>query len=192
MDFATDESVKNIADQFMFGPSILVNPVYEYEKRNRQVYLPDTNGWYDFYTGKFLEGGQTITADAPYETLPLYIKEGSIIPAGPEIQYTAQKPADPITLFVYTGKDASFTLYEDENINYNYEKGAFTQINMNYDENSGTITIADRKGSFAGMLKTRTFQIIVISKKNPAGMNFNQAPVKIINYNGKKITFKIK
>ena len=79
MDFAADESVKNISDQYMFGPSILVNPVYEYQKRSRLVYLPNTNGWYDFYSGKFFDGGQTMSADAPYEKMPLYIREGSII-----------------------------------------------------------------------------------------------------------------
>ncbi|MBK8090290.1 MAG: DUF5110 domain-containing protein [Chitinophagaceae bacterium] len=192
MDFGTDEKVKNIADQFMFGPSILVNPVYEYEKRNREVYLPNANGWYDFYTGKFLEGGQTITADAPYETLPLYIKEGSIIPVGPELQYTSEKSADPITLFVYTGKDASFTLYEDENLNYNYEKGAFSQIVFSYDEGTGTLTISDRTGSFNGKLKNRTFKIVWISKEKPGVMNFESKTDKTVKYSGRKLVVTLK
>ncbi len=192
MDFGTDEKVKNIADQFMFGPSILVNPVYEYEKRNREVYLPDTNGWYDFYTGKFLKGGQIITADAPYETLPLYIKEGSIIPTGPELQYTSEKPADPITLSVYTGKDASFTLYEDENTNYNYEKGAFSQIIFSYNEQAGTLTISDRTGSFNGMLKNRTFKIVWISKEKPGVIGFESKAGKTVKYSGRKLVVTLK
>jgi alpha-D-xyloside xylohydrolase len=191
MDFGTDEAVKNIGDQFMFGPAILVNPVYEYKSRSRKVYLPASTGWYDFYTGKYIEGGQTITADAPYETLPLYVKEGSIVPTGPELQYTGEKIADPVTLFVYTGKNASFTLYEDENLNYNYEKGSFTQIVFNYDEKAGTITVSDRRGNFEGMLKTRTFLIKVISKNKPAGMEFDTTPLKTIKFKGKKIAIKL-
>ncbi len=123
MDFGSDLNVESIGDQYMFGPSLLVAPVYKYKARTREVYLPASCGWYDLYTGKYFTGGQKIDADAPYERMPLFVKEGSIIPVGPDIQYVDEKPADPLTLLVYTGRDCVFTLYEDEGINYNYEHG---------------------------------------------------------------------
>ena len=100
------------------------------------MYLPAGQGWYDLYSGKYFDGGQTINADAPYERMPVFVKEGSIIPTGPDIQYTNEKPADIITLFVYTGKDASFNLYEDEDTNYNYEQGKYAIIPITYNEQS--------------------------------------------------------
>src|SRR5581483_2410488 len=169
MDFGNDTAVKNMADEYMFGPSLLVNPVYEYHARSREVYLPAQTGWYDFYTGAYHAGGQHITAEAPYERMPLFVKEGSILPVGPNLQYTSEKPADTITLFIYTGKDAAFTLYEDEGTNYNYEKGAYANIPMYYNQAKKTLTIAQRKGNFPGMLTARTFNIVwVTSNKGVA------------------------
>lgn len=191
MDFGKDVQLRNIGDQFMFGPSLLINPVYTYKATSRSMYLPAGQGWYDLYTGRYFEGGQKITAEAPYERTPVFVKEGSIIPTGPELQYTAEKPADVITLFVYTGKDAAFSLYEDENLNYNYEKGAFAEIPFTYDQQTGSLTIGDRKGNFAGMLKNRTFQIKVINKNRPAAMDFNTLPAQTIKYNGAKVTVKL-
>jgi alpha-D-xyloside xylohydrolase len=154
--------------------------------------LPNTNGWYDFYTGKFLEGGQTITADAPYETLPLYVKEGSIIPCGPNVQYTAEKSTEPFTIYVYTGKDASFNLYEDEAINYNYEKGQFATIQFNYNEATKTLSIEDRNGSFTGMETQRTFKIVWISRGKPGALAFESKADETVKYSGKKIMIKMK
>lgn len=192
MDFNSDKNVLNIADQFMFGPAILVNPVTEYKKRSRTLYLPNTNGWYNFYTSEFLEGGQTIDAEATYEKLPLYVKEGSIIPCGPNIEYTSQKSSEPFTIYVYTGKDASFTLYEDENINYNYEKGQFATIEFKYNEAAKTLTIADRKGNFKGMQKQRVFNVVFISKTKKSTFNLDDKVIdgEKIKYNGKKVTVK--
>ncbi|MBX9808124.1 MAG: DUF5110 domain-containing protein [Flavobacteriaceae bacterium] len=164
MDFNSDKKVLNIADQFMFGPALLVNPVTEYKKRSRELYLPNTNGWYNFYTSEFLEGGQTITAEASYEQIPLYIKEGSILPCGPNIEYTSQKTSEPFTIYVYTGKDASFSLYEDENTNYNYEKGKYSNIEFQYNEASKTLIIAKRNGSFDGMKKTELSILSLLAK----------------------------
>jgi alpha-D-xyloside xylohydrolase len=155
------------------------------------VYLPSGQGWYDLYTGKYFKGGQTIKADAPYEKTPVYVKEGSIVPTGPELQYTSEKPADPITLFVYTGKNASFSLYEDEGTNYNYEKGAFATVDFNYDEKTKTLTVGDRKGSFKGMLENRTFKIVVITPKSAKALDFNQKANHSITYNGKATTIKL-
>ncbi len=192
MDFATDKTVKNIGDQFMFGPAILVNPVTDYLARNRSLYLPAGTGWYNFYDGKFTEGGQRVSVDAPLERIPLFVKEGSIIPYGPAIEYTSEKLADPITLYVYAGKDASFTLYEDENTNYNYETGNYATIQFMYEEASKKITIADRKGGFTGMLSKRTFNIIMVTKENALPLDLeNVKPVKVIKYSGKKITVQL-
>ena len=192
MDFSSDKKVLNIADQFMFGSAILVNPVTEYKKRNREVYLPNTNGWYNFYTSEFLEGGQTITAKADYDEIPLYVKEGSILPCGPNIEYTSQKSSEPFTIYVYTGKDANFSLYEDENTNYNYEKGKFSNIDFNYNQTSKTLTIGDRKGSFDGMQKNRVFNIVFIDKTKNATFQLISNPNegKKVKYNGAKTEVK--
>ncbi|ATP57528.1 alpha-xylosidase [Pedobacter ginsengisoli] len=191
MDFPQDLKAFNLSDAFLFGPSLLINPVYKYKERNREVYLPSGQGWYDLYTGKYFNGGQTIKADAPYEKMPVYVKEGSIVPTGPELQYTSEKPADPITLFVYTGKNASFSLYEDEGTNYNYEKGAFATIDFNYDENTKTLTVGSRKGSFKGMQDSRTFKIVVITPKSARALDFNQKVNQSFTYSGKAVTIKL-
>ena len=187
MDFANDTTVKNIGNQFMFGPSFLINPVTDFKATTKDLYLPATTGWYDFYTGKYYAGGQHITAEAPLQTMPLYVKEGSIVPFGPSIQYTGEKKADTITLFVYTGKDACFNLYEDEDLNYNYEKGAFANIGFTYIEATKTLTVEDRKGSFNGMLQNRVFNIVWLKKDKPTGFNLNKKADIVITYSGKKI-----
>jgi alpha-D-xyloside xylohydrolase len=191
MDFATDTAVLNIGDQYMFGPSLLINPVYEYKQRSRELYLPTCAGWYDLYSGKYFEGGRKLNADAPYERMPVFVKAGSIIPFGPALQYTAEKSADTITLNIYTGVDASFKLYEDEGTNYNYEKGAFSIIPITYDEATQTVTIDKREGSFNGMLATRSFRIVWISKDKPKYLGAPNADATMI-YNGEKITVKMK
>jgi alpha-D-xyloside xylohydrolase len=192
MDFGSDNKVLNINDQFMFGPSILVNPVTEYKARSRAVYLPAGNDWYEFASGKHLTGGQTVQADAPYTQIPLYIKAGSIIPCGPEIQYTTEKPADPIRIFVYAGRDGSFTLYEDENTNYNYEQGRFAAIPFSYSEKEQKFTIGKRIGSFEGMLKKRTFEIIFVSKQKPTGFDFRSNPEAVILYDGNQQSINLR
>ena len=164
MDFLGDKKVENIGDTYMFGPAFLVAPVYEYGARTREVYFPETEGWYDYYTNKFIAGGQTKTVDAPYGQMPLYVRAGAIVPFGPEIQWTDQKPADVIDLYVYQGADGNFTLYEDENVNYNYEKGAYSMIEFSYNEKMKLLSIEERQGEFPGMLEERVFNIIPVSK----------------------------
>ena len=190
MDFSKDKNVENISNQFMFGPSFMVCPVYTYQARNRQVYFPKDTNWYDVYTGKYIEGNQTLTVDATYERIPLYIPEGAIIPVGPEIQYTNQKPDDVITIYVYQGKDGSFSLYEDENDNYNYEKGLYTTIPFKYDDAIKTLTIGERKGSFEGMLKQRKFIIVSVNKNQPKPFQYD-AEGQTIHYNGQQQTIKL-
>jgi len=187
MDFTTDANVYNIGNQYMFGPSILVCPVYQYKARNREVYLPASKGWYDAYTGEFLEAGKKISAKAPYELMPLFVKAGSIVPIGPEIQFTSEKPADPITLLVYTGDNATFDLYEDEGVNYNYEKGKFATITFDWSEDTKTLTIGNRKGEFEGMIKDRTFRVIFVSKENKVSIDVKNAKYKEVKYNGTEL-----
>lgn len=191
MDFGSDKNVLNIDDQFMFGPSIMVNPVYEFNARSRNVYLPATAGWYDFFSGKHYAGGQTINADAPYTNIPVFVREGAILPVGPEIQFTTQKPADPITLFVFSGKDGHFTLYEDENTNYNYEKGAYALIPFSFKDDTRTLVIGSRTGRFAGITEKRTFNIVFVTPDKPGKFTFDATPDKVITYDGteQKITF---
>ena len=134
MDFTADTQVNNIGDQYMFGPSFMVSPVYRYGDRSREIYFPQAEGWYDFYSGKFQPGGERKVIEAPYERIPLYVRAGAIVPFGDDIQYTDEKPADHIRLYIYQGADGKFTLYEDEGVNYNYEQGMYAMIPMKYDE----------------------------------------------------------
>jgi alpha-D-xyloside xylohydrolase len=192
MDFNGDKNVTNISDQFMMGPSLLVNPVYEYKARERQVYLPAGTNWYDFYTGNYFEGGKTISASAPLATIPLFVKEGAIIPVGPDIQYVNQIPDSSLTLFVYAGKDGSFGLYEDESTNYNYEKGAFSIIPITYDDKTGTLTIGKRNGSFNGMLNERSFRIVLVSKDKPMAFDPDVKTGEVIKYKGEAVSVQIR
>ncbi|MDW7690244.1 glycoside hydrolase family 31 protein [Flammeovirgaceae bacterium SG7u.111] len=186
MDFPEDKNVWNIGDQYMYGPSLLVNPVTEYGKSSRSVYLPVSKGWYNVHSGEFAEGGQTIEAYAPYEKMPLFAKAGSIIPFGPEIEYTTQKAVDPLTVYVYTGDNATFDLYEDEGTNYNYEEGKFTNINFSWSEENKTLTIGAREGQFEGMLSQRTIRVVFVSKENPVSID-EAAPVEEVLYDGNEI-----
>ena len=189
MDFNNDKASMEIGDQFMFGPSLMVCPVYEYGARKRDIYLPEGNTWYDFYTGKTLPcGAQNV--NAPYERIPLYVKSGSIIPYGPDIQYSDEKQPEEINLFVYKGNNGSFTLYEDEGVNYNYEKGEYATIKFDYDEENSTLVIGKRKGEFPGMLKNRTFNIIVVDKNKPQPFDM-KAKGKKITYDGQSQFVKI-
>jgi alpha-D-xyloside xylohydrolase len=191
MDFGKDTAVVNIGDQYMFGPSLLINPVYNYKQRTRDLYLPKGQGWYELYTGKWNQGGRRITAEAPYERMPVYVKEGSIVPFGPELQYTSEKPADTITMYVYTGKDASFQLYEDQGTTYDYEKGQFTTIPFQYNESTKTLTIGDRKGAYPGMLTKRAFRIVWITPASPKALDLERKPDQEILYEGKLLKIKL-
>lgn len=191
LEYTADPATRNIGDQYMFGNAFLVAPVYEYNARSREVYFPKGSIWYDFYTGKVVsDGGETKVAAAPYDRMPLFVRSGAIIPYGPAMQYSDEKPADVINLYVYAGENGEFTLYEDENLNYNYEKGAYAMIPFTYDNAAGTLTIGDRKGSFPGMLKERTFNVIKVSPDHAVGYDRNAAGVNV-KYTGKKVEVKI-
>ena len=193
MDFNGDDNVYDIKDQWMFGSALMACPVGEYQKYSRNVYLPKQKGWYDFYTGKHYTGGQTIVADAPFDKIPVFVPEGSILPVGPEMEWSDQKKAELIDLYVYAGKDGSYTLYEDEGTNYNYEKGKYAMIDFKYNDAQKTVTIAARKGAFDGMLQKRRFNIVLVSDNNQQGISLAKAPKgKMVKYAGKAVTVKLK
>jgi len=197
-DFRDDPDIKSIPDQYMFGPAFLVNPVTErmYSlpgnnnfKKTRKVYLPKSADWYDFWTGKLIKGGQTIDAAAPIETIPLYIKAGSILPMGPYLQYATEKVADPIEIRIYPGANAEFILYEDENDTYNYEHGKYSTIVMTWDDASKTLTLKERNGEFPGMLANRTFNLVWVKEKSGTGVEPSK-PAQVVSYSGKEIKIK--
>jgi len=178
MSYTADKQTYGIGDQFLFGSALMVCPVYSYKARNREVYFPAGNKWYDFYTAKQIEGGQKVIVEAPLEQIPLFVPAGTILPVGPVMQFASEKKAENIEINVYRGKNGKFSLYEDEGVNYNYEKGAFSTISFEYNDAEGTLTIGDRQGSFEGMLTSRVFHIVFI------GQTTSQP--KIVNYNGAK------
>ena len=155
-----------------------------------EVYLPSKHLWYNFWTGDTIEGGRNINTDAPIDIIPLFVKAGSIIPMGPFIQYSTEKPADPIELRIYRGADGNFTLYEDENDNYDYEKGIFSTIAFKWNDGRNELTIGKREGKFPGMLRTRTFNVIIVSKNHGTGLEITKKFDRSVKYSGKEITIK--
>ncbi|MDE6542210.1 MAG: DUF5110 domain-containing protein [Muribaculaceae bacterium] len=190
MDFGADKATRDIKDQYMFGPAFMAAPVTEYGAREREVYFPAGIRWYDFYTGAVRDGGEKAAVAAPYGRMPLFVAAGSIVPVGPDMQWSAEKPAELIDLYVYTGADGSFTLYEDENLNYNYEKGAFANIPMEWNDATGTLTIGERVGEFPGMLKNRRFNVIKISPDSPVGFS-REAKGTPVDYDGKSVSVRL-
>ncbi|KYF96968.1 hypothetical protein BE20_40310, partial [Sorangium cellulosum] len=184
-DYPNDEKVFDIKDQFLFGPSFLVNPVTAAGATSRSVYLP-AGTWYDFWTGATMNGGSTITAPAPLSELPLFVKAGSIVPMGPNIQYATQS-IDPLEIRIYKGKNGSFTLYEDEGDSYDYEDGQHSQIPLTWDEATQDLTIGAREGSYDGMPSTRTFKIVWVGERHGAGVDVTAAADQTVTYNGSKV-----
>ncbi|WP_199898047.1 glycoside hydrolase family 31 protein [Marinilabilia salmonicolor] len=190
MDFRKDAEIVNHQYQYMFGNSFLVAPVTQPGASESEVYLPETTNWYDFWTGQLIEGGQTIFADAPLNQIPLFVKAGSIVPMGKIIQHTGEASADTLEIRIYKGADGSINLYEDEGENYNYEKGEFSVISFEYNEQDQTLTIADRKGQYPGYLKERIFNIVVVNENCGTGLAKGQS-VNSVNYVGEKIEIRL-
>ena len=190
MDFRQDLRAARTADQFLFGPALLVSPVTAYKARSRSVYLPSAL-WYDFWTGAPLEGGREVEAAAPYDALPVHARAGAIVPFGPELQWTGERPADQLTLFVYAGKDGAFALYEDDGLSYAYEKGAFARIPLRWDDTSRTLTIGQRQGSYPGMPARRTFGIVLVSRAHPVGFSFTPSPDRSVTYTGEALSVRL-
>ena len=186
MDFPDDPAVRDMSDQWMFGPAFMPCPVSEYKARNREVYFP-AGGWYDFYSGSYIPGNQTLTVEAPYERMPLYVRAGSIVPFGPEIEWSDEKPTTDIRLYVYAGADATFTLYEDDGLTYGYEKGAFATIPILWDDASRTLTISTRGGSFKGMPEKRRFTVVIVDPHHPQPYNPDAAGTTV-EYDGNELT----
>jgi alpha-D-xyloside xylohydrolase len=184
MDFASDPHVRDIADEYMFGPAFLVSPVDEYRQRIRDVYLPAGTLWYDFYSNRTYVGGESIAAAAPLARMPLFVRAGAIVPVGPAIEYTGEEPDAPLMLLVYTGANGHFTLYEDEGTNLDYRNGKYTTIPLSYDEKTGTLTIGRRSGEFPGMQQKRRFEIRWLSAQARPGDDFNAPADTTIDYSG--------
>ncbi len=193
-DFRNDAAVYAIPDQYMFGPAFMVAPVTRQlytgagadgTVKTRKVYLPKGADWFDFWTGKKLSGGQTIDAAAPIDIMPLYIKAGSIIPMGPLLEYATQRAADTIELRIYPGANGSFTLYEDANNTYNYEKGEYATVTFNWNDRQGELAISATKGTFPGMLKKRVFNVVLVKENGATGEEQIRQADKIIRYDGK-------
>ena len=181
MDFVNDKKAIRLNDEYMFGHALLVKPVtdplytWKDEKKRGheiypevkkakapyEVYLPSGTHWYDFFTGEQFGGGCTVKRPTPITDMPVYVRAGSIIPFGPDVQYSSEKAWDNLDIHVYPGADGQFTLYEDEEDGYNYECGQFTEINFKWEDATRTLTIGEQRGKFRGMLKTRKFNVIL-------------------------------
>ncbi len=162
MDYTEDPVAREVADQYMFGPSLMVCPVYEYGATSREVYLPKGSVWYDFYNDSVYSGGRTIKADAPYERIPLFVPSGSIIVSGPDITYVDEKPAGELTVDCYSGADGrTFLLYEDDGTTNAYKNGAYSVIPISFTENEEGVvfTIGAREGNYKPFNGNRKFKI---------------------------------
>ncbi|MFZ0632990.1 MAG: TIM-barrel domain-containing protein [Acidobacteriaceae bacterium] len=191
MDWRTNEKVREIGDQYLFGPSILVNPVTTEGATSRSVYLPPAPGWYDFWTGEQLKGDQTLLAPAPLDRMPLYVKAGSILPLGPAVEYATEEPNAPLELRIYRGADADFTLYQDEGDSYDYEKGEYATIPLHWDDATSTLTIGARQGHYPGMAAQRTFRVVLVGPASGAGMEEASAG-RELDYNGSKVSVTLR
>ena len=208
MDFNGDREVENIGNQWMFGSALMACPVGYYKARNRSVYFPKQCGWYNLYTGeKVIEReelgdmryavvvndfrSRNIVVDAPYEQIPVFVREGAIIPFGPAMQWSDEKAPELINLYVYAGQDGEFQLYEDEGTNYNYEKGKYATIDIRYDDAARTVSFSQRQGSFPGMLKKRRFNIVLVSKDAPQPLNLENPEGRLVQYGGKAMTIQL-
>jgi alpha-D-xyloside xylohydrolase len=188
MDWRTDEKVWNIGDQYMFGPAILVSPVTMEDASSRSLYLPPATAWYNFWTGEKVAGGQRMNANAPLDRIPLYVKAGSILPLGPDIEYAGEKPSAPIELRIYPGADGNFELYEDAGDSYDYEKGEHSVIPIQWNDGEGKLTIGARVGQFPGMVKERSFRLIVVREGHGDGPLESSQCDREIKYSGESVS----
>ncbi|WP_217605454.1 TIM-barrel domain-containing protein [Chitinophaga sp. GbtcB8] len=191
MDFASDKKVWDIGNEYMFGQSFLVAPVTESHAQNRSVYLPAGTLWYNFWDGGPIAGGVSIAQAAPIDRIPLFVKAGSIIPWGPKVQYAAEKKWDNLELRIYPGADATFTLYEDEGDGYDYEKGSYSEIHFQWNDQTRILSIDDVKGSFPGMLNDRKFNIVVVDTHHGVGMEPSGKFNTTVRYKGKRLTVRL-
>lgn len=189
MDWRNDVEAQNTGDEYLFGPAILVSPVTTQGAITRTVYLPKAT-WYDFWTGAKVEGEKRVEAAAPLAKLPLYVRAGSIIPMGPTMEWSTQKPADPIEIRVYPGADGDFTLYEDENDNYNYAKGQHATIKLHWDDAGKTLAFGAREGSYPGMPERHTFNVVVVGDGRGVGIADSTAQARGVLYKGDRLVLR--
>ena len=203
MDFGGDPDVRNIGNQWMLGPALMACPVGYYKARNRSVFFPRQCGWYDLYTGEKVidseaaaghsrHASRRLVVDAPYEQIPVFVREGAIIPFGPAMQWSDEKAPELINLFVYAGQDGEFELYEDEGTNYNYEKGQHAAIRISYDDASGTVSFSERRGSFPGMLESRRFNVVLVTKESPRPLDLESPEGRMVEYAGRLVSVQLR
>jgi alpha-D-xyloside xylohydrolase len=188
--YPDDPSLRDISDQFLFGDSLLVNPVTEQNATARNVVLPADANWVDFWTGQRYSGGQTIVAEAPLERMPILVREGSIVPMGPVVQSTSEVE-DPLEIRIYTGKDADFLLYEDSGDGYAYEQSSKATIHLHWDNQGNTLSIGDRKGTFPGMKSSRTIRIVLVKPQRGVGLPSASDIDRSVTYEGHKMTINL-
>ena len=186
-----DQSLRDVSDQFLFGDSLLINPVTEPNATTRKIILPAGSDWYDFWSGQKSRGGQTIVADAPLDKMPILVREGSIVPLGPKVQYAAENQ-DPTELRIYGGKDADFQLYEDSGDGYAYERGERATINLHWNDKSRELTIGERSGSFPGLRSKRTFNIVLTRSERGVGLEPAKEYDRSVAYEGHRIAVHLK
>ncbi len=203
MDFPEDTTLHDTDGEYMFGRSLLVAPVtrpmYVDKAGNinlnatqtKDVYLPKGSGWYDFWTGEFILGGRNVAKPTPIDIIPLYVRAGSILPVGPDVQYATEKKWDNLEIRVYPGADGSFVLYEDENDNYNYEKGNYTTIMFSWHDKDRTLEVSDRNGRFPGMLMQRKFRIVVADRDKGSFQKHTVNPDRVLTYRGKALKIRL-
>jgi alpha-D-xyloside xylohydrolase len=190
MDFCSDTLAMNSRYAYMFGKNLLVVPVTEAGISQQKVYLPKSADWFDFWTGEKFAGGQQVIKETPMDILPLFVKAGTILPFGPKVQFTGEKKWDELEIRIYTGANAEFILYEDENDNYNYEKGSYSTIKFNWNEQEKSLTISNRERKFAGMLTGRKFNLVFVKKNSGVGIENAGTYDKTVVYNGQKVIVK--
>ena len=192
MDFRADARACETNDQFLFGPALMASPVTEYKQRVRQVYLPSTpGGWYDFWTGKQVGSGTEIAAPAPYAHMPLHVRAGSLIPFGPEIQFSGEKQNDPLTVRVYAGASGKFDLYEDDGMTNANERGERSLITLSWDDQSRCFSVGERQGAYPGMLQKRTIRVLLIEPAKPAASDAAETALPTLSYEGKAQSLKL-
>jgi alpha-D-xyloside xylohydrolase len=184
--YPEESSLRQVSDQYLFGDSLLVNPVIEPHATTRSVLLPAGDRWVDFWTGRSYRGGQRIVADAPLNRIPILVKEGSILPLGPIVQ-SASEHQDPLEIRIYGGKDASFDIYEDSGDGYAYERGAKSIIPLHWDDRRRILSIGDRSGSFPEILRTRTMRVVLVRPNHGVGENLTEIVDRTLTYEGQHL-----
>lgn len=190
MDFANDAKARELTDEYLFGPALLVAPITTYKARERRVYLPPAAQWYDFWTGNTVVAGEA-TAPAPFDVIPIFVRAGSILPIGPELQYVSEKRGDPLTLYIYSGADAEFTLYQDDGLTFAYETGAYAEIPLHWNDRAHVLTIGDRRGQYPDMLSEDHLRIVLVAPGHPSPVSLSPIVSADAVYTGRQIEIPV-